>query len=158
MSEDLLTGFLVDNLKKGGLKKLTRIKEDQTVEMRREVGNNSFVADIFISLQKEATGLFNNKNTQFIAIEVKIKDWKQGLYQAWRYKSFAEKSYLAIYDKYAKNVDLEMFKEYGIGLIIFNEKQVKVIVKPTTSKFKEETHSFDVRSSLWGKLQTMETV
>ena len=40
-----------------------------------------------------------------IAIEAKLSDWKNGFYQALRYRYFANQSYLAIKNVYIKNID-----------------------------------------------------
>jgi hypothetical protein len=128
--------------------------------MRREVVNNSFRADIFITLQEDKEILKNvRSNLSFIAIEVKIKDWKQGLYQAWRYKSFAEKSYLAVYKPYAKNIDIKLFEQYNVGLIIFGEKTIEIKNHPKKNVFKKkDSYSHSVRGKIIDKLSTMQSV
>lgn len=68
-----------------------------------------------------------------ISIEVKLKDWKNGILQAKRYLRFSDYSYLAILEQYQKNIDLEELKESGIGLIVVGDK-IKQIVKPRKSK------------------------
>ena len=157
MSEDKLTGILVENLKKGDLRKISKVRSRQA-SLYRQVGNNSYRADIFISLSTEQPSdsmSFNNASTSFIAIEVKIKDWKQGLYQAWRYNSFAERSYLALYEPYAKNIDIEMFKKYNVGLIVFNETEVFVKNRPVRQTFKVvDEYSMDLRKKIWHSLST----
>lgn len=159
VKEDFLTQLLVEQLQSGGLKKLTRANKQ--AEFTRELGDNSFRTDIFITLSKEgvaATEISNRKDVHFIAIEVKIRDWMQGLYQAWKYNAFAEKSYLALYRKYAKNVDVSLFRAYNVGLIVFDETSISVLNKPTGNKFVEETHSLDIREKLWKKLSTVKSV
>ena len=153
MSENTLTDILVENLRRGGINKLTKMRASQKMNMHREIGNNSYIADIFISLYKnEEIKKFNTRQVRFIAIEVKIKDWKQGLYQAWRYNSFAEKSYLAVYEKYTKNIDVQLFKEYNVGLIVFTETTIKVLNTPRGNKFLNTSNTLDLRKSLWNKL------
>ena len=53
MSEDTLTNILVQNLKKGGINKLVKIRNSEKMDMNREIGNSSYVADIFISLYRD---------------------------------------------------------------------------------------------------------
>lgn len=71
-----------------------------------------------------------------IAIEAKLKDWKRGLYQAYRYRSYADKSYLAIYTKSIatplRNID--EFKKYNVGLIEVMDTGVKVHFNPKKEK------------------------
>lgn len=155
MNELVLTNFLVKNLRNGEINKIARPK-GKRVTVQREVGDGSFRADIFISLEK-----LNSKYSErfnFVAIEVKIKDWQQGLYQAYRYNSFAEKSYLALYEKYCRGVDIDLFKKYNVGLISFNETGIKVLNKPKKNKFNEEEHSIEIRRNLKSKILLSECI
>lgn len=158
--EDVLTQLLVEQLQAGGIKKLTRANKQ--AEFTRELGDNSFRTDIFITLSKvgvAATEKSNRKDVRFIAIEVKVKDWMQGLYQAWRYNAFAEKSYLALYRKYAKNVDVSLFQLYNVGLIVFDEETISVLNTPKRNAFEENsTYSAIVRDKLWRKLTAVKSV
>jgi hypothetical protein len=154
--EDILTEILVEQLQSGGIKKLTRAQKQ--VEFRREVGDSSFRADIFISLQKESATAADVRATNFIAIEVKVKDWMQGLYQAWKYNAFAERSYLALYKPYAANVDVELFRQYNVGLIIFDETTIEVRNTPKSNKFHQKTYSSELRTKLRGRLATVESI
>lgn len=72
-----------------------------------------------------------------LAIELKLKDWKRGFYQAYRYKWFAEISYLALYSRHAKQAikNIELFKRYNVGLIqIFDDETIEIIYKPKAEK------------------------
>ncbi len=55
---------------------------------------------------------------RLVAIEAKLKDWKQGILQARRYKSFTDESYLAILARYEKNIDPALLETHDIGLIL----------------------------------------
>lgn len=68
-----------------------------------------------------------------VSIEVKIKDWKNGLIQAQRYLSFSDYSYLAIMDKYLDNVNLQEAQELGIGIISIDSDSISEICKPKRS-------------------------
>jgi hypothetical protein len=150
LRENNLTTHLVKTLLQGKISGLVSNKK-KNIELRREVGDNSFFADILISLlpRDKQDNIFDNKKIQFIAIEVKVSDWKQGLYQAWRYYSFAEKSYLALYKDYAKNIDIEMFKKYNVGLIIFDEKTIKIVNKPKVNKTLKNSYELKLREKIW---------
>lgn len=82
----------------------------------------------------------------------------QGLYQAWRYNSFAEKSYLAIYKKYANGIDINLFRQYNVGLIVFDEENITVLNKPRNNKFNPNTYSGELREKLWAKLTAVERI
>jgi len=55
---------------------------------------------------------------EVIAVEAKLRDWKKGIYQANRYKSFADKVYLAVPLDAAHLVDRKMLIKYNVGLIV----------------------------------------
>ena len=69
-----------------------------------------------------------------VSIEVKVKNWKAGLFQAQRYLSFSDYSYLAIAEKYLKNVDLYKFINTGVGLLSVSQEEIREIVKPVKSE------------------------
>lgn len=75
---------------------------------------------------------YENGIKESVAVEAKIKDWKRGLYQAYRYKRYADKSYLAVYSPYInpplKNLD--KFKKYNVGLIEVTDHNVRVHFHP----------------------------
>jgi hypothetical protein len=155
MNEFLLTDFLVKNLRGGGINKIAK-SQGKRVTVQREIGDGSFRADIFISLENLKSK--SKDRVHFVAIEVKIKDWKQGLYQAHRYNSFAEKSYLALYEKFTEGVDIDLFKQYNVGLISFNESGMKILNRPKTNCFKFEKRSLELRKTLATKICLAECI
>jgi hypothetical protein len=70
---------------------------------------------------------------EVIAIEAKMRNWKRGFIQANRYKSFADKVYLAVPVETAHLVDKKLLKKHHVGLIVFdaqaNEKKTALPVK-----------------------------
>ncbi len=67
------------------------------------------------------------------AFEAKLEDWKKGLAQAIRYQRFADKSYLALDEKFVHRANQEEFLKYNIGLISVGPK-VKEIIKPISQR------------------------
>ncbi|GAG18542.1 unnamed protein product, partial [marine sediment metagenome] len=59
---------------------------------------------------------------EIIAIEAKLKNWKRGFEQANRYKSFANKVYLAVPLEISHLVDRSLLKAHNVGLIVFDPK------------------------------------
>lgn len=57
---------------------------------------------------------------EIIAIEAKMKNWKRGFLQANRYKSFANKVYLAVPSKIEHLVDRKLLQKHGVGLIVLD--------------------------------------
>lgn len=94
---------------------------------------------------KEYKGLFGvpdfiyydkrDEKIELIAFELKLKNWKQAIKQAFRYKSFSNLSYVVIpsvsVDVAFKNI--ELFKKYNIGLAGFNSlREFEILFKPTS--------------------------
>lgn len=75
-----------------------------------------------------------NPIKKLIAIEVKLRDWKQGILQARRYKSYTDECYLAILSRYEKNIDKKYLNQFGIGLILFNEGNGEIWIKQKPTK------------------------
>lgn len=69
-----------------------------------------------------------------VAIEAKINNWKRGLYQAYRYKQYAQFSYLALYKKFidAPYRNIQTFKDLNVGLISVDptSETIEILHKP----------------------------
>lgn len=65
-----------------------------------------------------------------VAIEAKIKDWQRGLYQAYRYKWFADLSYLALYKDFIEQPkkNLHLFKKLNVGLLSVGDNEVEEVL------------------------------
>ncbi|OYT13330.1 MAG: hypothetical protein B6I19_05700 [Bacteroidetes bacterium 4572_114] len=74
--------------------------------------------------------LYKSPVKNIISIEAKLSKWRDGYYQALRYKCFSHKSFLAVSSKYIKNVDIDLFRKVNVGLISVLEDYVKIIVNP----------------------------
>ncbi len=92
---------------------------------------------------KECKGLFgvpdfvyydkNEEKTELIAFELKLKDWKRAIKQAFRYKSFSNISYVVIpsVGVHLAVKNIELFRKYNIGLAGFNSLQeFEILFKP----------------------------
>jgi len=69
------------------------------------------------------------------AIEAKMKDWKRALYQASRYKEFANQSWVLLDNHYCRPAlnNLSEFKKRNIGLLTIDaESNINVIVESKT--------------------------
>ncbi|MBU3979386.1 hypothetical protein KJ980_06125 [Patescibacteria group bacterium] len=111
-------------------------------DITRSSGTSRFLSQKIISsllsnkyIYKESNVYFKNKLKfdnpikRLVAIEVKLKDWRQGILQARRYKSFTDECYLAILSSYEKNIDCSYLEKFGIGLILFNNKTGRIWIK-----------------------------
>lgn len=87
----------------------------------------------YISSEKQyfvQTKKYKPHTQNLISIEAKLKDWKSGFYQALRYQFFSQKSFLALSEKYIHRVDINLLKEFQIGLISVNQESIKVLFNP----------------------------
>ena len=85
-----------------------------------------------------------------ISIEVKLRDWKNGILQAKRYLRFSDYSYLAILEKYQRNIDMDELKNSGIGLIVVGDT-IKQVIKPKKSRQCDKYFKYISISSLIDK-------
>jgi len=69
-----------------------------------------------------------------ISIEAKLYDWKNGVFQALRYKTYSNKSYLAISEEFAHRVDFNFLKENNIGLMTVAPSKVDIVISPKKEK------------------------
>ncbi len=71
--------------------------------------------------------------TDSIAIEAKLKDWRRALKQAYRYKWFANKSYVFLPQENINvpKKNLNIFKSYNVGLASISSKDgLEVLFSP----------------------------
>ena len=81
--------------------------------------------------------LKSKKDKKIITIELKLKNWKRALAQAYKYKSFSDVSYVCMDDSNIASIikHLDMFKKYNIGLLtISKSKKVTIVHKPNDTK------------------------
>lgn len=72
-----------------------------------------------------------------IAVEAKVKDWKSGLFQAYRYKEFADDTYLAVYEDHirpCKN-NIKTFEKLNVGLIGVGVNGLTIYYKPVSKSY-----------------------
>jgi len=126
--------FLVDN----SIRSINKVIEmsvfprAHTVKYIRVLENRGILAieDDIISISKRIQKQELGIN---VSIEAKIKDWKGGLFQAQRYLSFSDYSYVAIPEMAIDKVDQSRFSDSGIGLLAVSEESIYEVVKPSRS-------------------------
>ncbi len=77
--------------------------------------------------------LKGKNNKKIITIEVKLKNWKRALQQAYKYRSFSDMAYICMDEKNIKPAleNIELFEKSNIGLISMNKKgKIKIHHKP----------------------------
>ena len=91
----------------------------ETVRRQLRQLRNAGIVDIGergrVRIVHEVSPPFN----EMVAFEVKVKDWKSGLRQARSYKSFANRTYLALPSMRANSVKkhLQVFRLFNVGLV-----------------------------------------
>ena len=73
------------------------------------------------------------ENQKLISIEVKISNWKKVLQQAYANLYVFDYSYVALWHKTTPNIDTDIFKTLGIGILQVNGS-CQEILKPKKSK------------------------
>lgn len=94
-------------------------------QVLRELEKNAFIVQKYTNCYFKINGWVPIAK-RVIAVEAKIKDWRRGFYQANRYKSFADKVYLAVPPQISHLVDSELLKKHNVGLLVFDpQKSIK---------------------------------
>lgn len=75
-----------------------------------------------------------NDEPYVIAVELKLWDWRTGLRQALRNTFYAKYSFLAIQWKRKRQVKLDLFRKFGIGLIVVNDFIAEIVLEPRESE------------------------
>ncbi len=79
---------------------------------------------------------------EFISIEAKLSDWRNGFYQAMKYSSFSNATYVAIAEENINKVDMVLLKKNGVGLISVSESGASFVFKAKKVKPKNKlSHS-----------------
>lgn len=92
--------------------------------------------------------VFGRNLGKTISIEAKIKDWKSGILQAERYLMFSDFSFLALPEEKVRNVDVELLKINGIGLLSISKFGLEEIIKPTQSLECEYKQKYMITSAI----------
>ena len=76
-----------------------------------------------------------------ISIEAKLKNWKQALKQAVRYKKFSHYSFVLMDEKFSKPAlsNLDIFSSQNIGFITMNEAEYSIHYIPEKKIIKDRS-------------------
>jgi len=69
----------------------------------------------------------------WVAVELKVRDWKKALWQASINTQLAEKSYVALWHKFVPPAlaQRNLFESYGVGIISVSENQAVIVLEGT---------------------------
>ncbi len=96
-----------------------------------------YIKSSFVEESEKDTFRVTKSYTPFVettvAIEAKLRDWKKALHQAYRYKRFANFSFVLLPATNASRAiqNLNLFKQYGIGLVTLEENDLQIHFAPT---------------------------
>lgn len=122
----------------------------------REYENAGFIEllndNIFI-VKKEYKSVVEN----VVAIEAKLKNWKQALKQAYRYRRFSDFSIVLMdADNVTPALKAEnVFMEYGIGLASLNEKGCKILISPAKNDRKNNDSFHRINEEALGQFRAL---
>ena len=105
------------------LEMVMAIKERDLYQAIRDTG--PFAGDTFhyeipisdLSTGRKKIDMVVVKNQSIIAIEVKINNWRKVLQQAYTNLYSFDYSYVALWHKTIPNIDVDLFKKLGIGVL-----------------------------------------
>lgn len=105
-------------------------------------------------LQRKNNGYKVNKKYEspvdkIYSVEAKLTKWKDAFYQALRYKCFSHKTYVALPLSKCKNVNLNLFREYNIGLIAVLKDSTEIIFKPKMEQPSDKVAFFHLAEKLF---------
>lgn len=101
--------------------------------------NNVFREVPFLQRHVDIVG-FEESLERIIAIEAKVKNWRDAVRQARTCMLFTDEVYIAIPDEFIHRVDLKVLGNLGIGLFSVGD-DVTIELNTSQSKFKHEFHS-----------------
>lgn len=76
---------------------------------------------------------YDPKRNVIVAIEAKVANWHKAVGQALAYRLVAEQVYVAMWHENIHRVDMNLFKEFGIGIMEVDGK-VRTLLQPTNSQ------------------------
>jgi len=98
--------------------------------------------------KKKIDFVFLDEKENLHAVELKVKDWKNALYQLDTNQLFAKYCYLGIWHSYSYLVPKKILKKYGIGFISISKSNIEILVKPKKSSIVNEDFSKLIKNEI----------
>jgi hypothetical protein len=96
-----------------------------------------FMTDVPLGPKRIDLVFTSDDPNKIIAVEVKVKNWREALKQALVYQMCADESYVAIHQRYSKPINREKFEELGIGLIMVDTTKNAQIAIPAKQSLRK---------------------
>lgn len=134
---------------------LWSLKKNQTITMNEFIGfcgvskttaikilQEYIKAQFFEEIGKCEYKIVNNYELivrEIVSIEAKLKNWRQALKQAQRYKRFSNFSFVLLDERFAgpARKEIDQFKSHNIGLVTMNKDGYKLQFSPKKMRFKK---------------------
>lgn len=101
--------------------------------MRKELGCSSVRRQLPVGLRRiDVVGV---RGREIISIELKVRDWRGALRQAWRNRLCSHWTYVALPSTAAQHIAIEEFTRYGIGICTVQGSKVTVTNEPRPSPY-----------------------
>ncbi len=95
------------------------------------------LSNTYSEIVLEPIGLFGIpdimiKSDELICIEAKLKNWKRALIQAYKYRTFSQKSYVYMDEDYIKSPleNIDEFKKFNVGLAGVSNERINIYYEP----------------------------
>ncbi len=99
--------------------------------MRKELRCSSVRSELRVGLRR--IDMVGVRGHQVISVELKLRDWRGALRQAWRNRLCSHWCYVALPSRLAHHIVTEEFIRYGIGVCAVDGSQVIVTQQPHLS-------------------------
>lgn len=114
---------------------MKRLKEEDMKGVVKEYFfNQGFIGFEEIAIRQKKIDLYfiHVNYPKTIAVELKIRKWKQALRQAYQNLFYAQKSYVGLWHEYLNKQAISEILSYGLGILEVKPDSVTLIAKPNS--------------------------
>lgn len=95
--------------------------------------SNGFQTFREVPLLSRRIDLLGVNDSEIVAVELKVRDWRRALQQALSNRLCADRVYIALLNKYVHRVDVMWFRRFGVGVFAV-DRDVHLILEAPYSK------------------------
>lgn len=110
------------------------IKENDMNEVViRHFSKNGYVSfeEMRVGLKQIDLYFIHKHYPKTIAVELKIRNWRQAMRQAYQNTFYAQKSYVGLWHEFCKDTIASKISKYGIGVLNIEIDNVEILEAPT---------------------------
>jgi hypothetical protein len=112
---------------------MTELKEEEMKGIVKEYfADLGFVGFEEIRIHQKRIDLYfvHRSYPKTIAVELKIRKWKQALRQAYQNSFYAQKSYVGLWHEFLTDEAVTEIESYGLGILEIRSDNVRLIAAP----------------------------